>query len=297
VRVYHLENDNWQVGVLPETGASVAYGRVKQGDEWRDVLRVMDEADYDNPSLASSFILVPWSNRIRAGHFTFRGNAYQLEITSDDGTASHGVGRHYPWQVDSTDGSHIRMVFDSAQHENVNFPWAFTAQIEYRVEGADLVMWTWLKNTDSAPFPAGFGHHPYFVREDDTRLEVPCDQYWVLGEDHMPTGAPVPITEELDHRTLQSLQQDRLLNHVFTGCDSGKPIRIQFPGLEIQMTSDPIHRHTIVYTPLSKPFFAVEPVTNTNDGFNLYDQGIEGTGVFVLEPGEEKEGTIRIRRM
>jgi len=39
-----------------------------------------------------------------------------------------------------------------------------------------------------------------------------------------------------------------------------------------------------------KPYFAIEPVTNANDGFNLYDKGIPGSGVFVLEPGEEKQG-------
>jgi len=35
------------------------------------------------------------------------------------------------------------------------------------------------------------------------------------------------------------------------------------------------------------PFFALEPVTNANDGFNLYANGDVNCGVVILEPGEE----------
>ena len=48
----------------------------------------------------------------------------------------------------------------------------------------------------------------------------------------------------------------------------------------------------VLYAPEGKPFFAVEAQSNANDGFNLYDRGIAGSGVFVLEPGETKSGVI-----
>ena len=60
-----LENEYWQVGILPETGASIAFGRVRRDDTWVDVMRPTDLADYDNPSQCASFVLMPWSNRIR----------------------------------------------------------------------------------------------------------------------------------------------------------------------------------------------------------------------------------------
>ena len=59
--------------------------------------------------------------------------------------------------------------------------------------------------------------------------------------------------------------------------------------------ADTIYEHLIAYAPPEQPFFAVEPVTNANDGFNLFEQGIAGSGVFVLEPGEQQSGTIRLR--
>ena len=45
-------------------------------------------------------------------------------------------------------------------------------------------------------------------------------------------------------------------------------------------------RHLVVYSPPGQPFFAFEPVTNANDGFNLAARDVCDAGVVVLEPGE-----------
>ncbi|RMG83249.1 MAG: aldose epimerase, partial [Chloroflexi bacterium] len=34
-----LQNAHWQVGILPQTGASIAFGRVRYGGTWVDVMR------------------------------------------------------------------------------------------------------------------------------------------------------------------------------------------------------------------------------------------------------------------
>ena len=83
--LHTLENDHWQVGILPETGASVAFGRVKKDGAWVDVMRPTDPVDYDNSSNCASFVLFPWSNRIRDGLLRFRGKDYPLEVNSGDG--------------------------------------------------------------------------------------------------------------------------------------------------------------------------------------------------------------------
>jgi aldose 1-epimerase len=62
-----LQNKDWQVGILPETGASIAFGRMRYSGAWVDVLRPTAEADYGNPSKTSSFLMLPWANRIRDG--------------------------------------------------------------------------------------------------------------------------------------------------------------------------------------------------------------------------------------
>ncbi|MBK8137359.1 MAG: hypothetical protein IPK52_16340 [Chloroflexi bacterium] len=88
--VHALENEYWKAGILPETGASIAFGRVNSGGAWVDILRPTAPADYGNSSNCSSFIMLPWCNRIGGGRLNFGGKSHQLAVTQDDGTARHG---------------------------------------------------------------------------------------------------------------------------------------------------------------------------------------------------------------
>jgi len=298
--LYTLTNDHWQVGILPETGGSIAFGRIRRVDGFADVMRPTAEADYANASLCASFIMLPWANRLRDAHFRFRDTDYQLESTSADGTAMHGVTRRLPWRVVSADETSIRMSFDSALYEKINFPFEFSAEAEYRLDGRDLVMALRLRNEDRQAFPAGFGHHPYFLRapggEDNAvQLEIPCDKQYTLVN-ALPDGPAQVITPVADFRRLRTLdnaQHDDLL----TARQGDKPMRIVYPAwnVELNFLVDPIFSHWLMFAPQGKPFFALEPQTNANDGFNLAAQGIESAGVFVLEPGEMREGMCRLR--
>src|SRR5579871_1952317 len=125
-QLHVIKNDHWEVGILPEAGASTAFGRIKRGNAWLDFMRPTPEASYANPADCASYVLIPWSNRIRDGHFRFRGKDYQLRVNFPDGTAIHGTAKEYPWAVDSADGTHIRLSFDSRKAANVNFPFQFS---------------------------------------------------------------------------------------------------------------------------------------------------------------------------
>ncbi|NJL28789.1 MAG: aldose epimerase, partial [Thermoanaerobaculia bacterium] len=96
--LHTLQNDKWQVGILPETGGSIAFGRVQNpnGGDWLDFMRPTPPDAYDNVSLTASFVLVPWSNRIRDGVFTYKDDTYQLHELKD-GNATHGITRNCPW--------------------------------------------------------------------------------------------------------------------------------------------------------------------------------------------------------
>ncbi len=291
-----IENDNWQVGILPETGASTAFGRIKRDGQWVDVFRPTDPDDYDNSSNCASFLLVPWSNRIRDGRFSFNGETIQLKARAD-GTAMHGVVRNLPWVIESQDAEHIQLSFDSRHHDHLNFPFAFQSIATFRLEAAKFVMELSLRNTDSRPFPAGIGHHPYFVRTingDEVQLEVPCDRMFDL-KDKMAYAEPIPVNEHLDFRQAKPLGSTEIDN-LLTGTDHHCPIRLIYPqnGFVLDMLSDAIFKHVIVYAPEGMPFYAVEPVTNANDGFNLYANGIEGSGVFILQPDEVVNGSFVI---
>jgi len=296
-----LENDVWQVGFLPETGMSTAFGRIRHAGAFLDFMRPTAEASYGKSSSCASFLLAPWSNRIANGVLRFAGQSYQLRITSPDGTAMHGVVRNYPWQVLETGRDHVRASFASDQHQDVNFPFRITVRFEAVLEGPRFINRLSIRNESRQTMPAGLGHHPYFQRallsaDDEVQLEIPCSQYFP-AQQCIPTGPAIPVDARLDFqraRTIGSVFIDDCL----TGRLARRPITFSYPqsNVSIALAADPIFEQIVLYAPVGATYFAVEPVTNANDGFNLLANGIRGSGVFVLEPGEERTAAFTLER-
>ncbi len=294
--LHTLTSTIWQAGILPQSGASIAFGQVTHDGGWQDVLRPTPESDYANSSKCSSFIMLPWCNRIRGAILHFDGRDYPLDAAPDDGTARHGEVRKRAWRILSADESHIRMGISGGGLTPTSWPFPYSAEAEYGLEGADFIWTLRLTNTGDQPMPAGFGHHPYFVRSGQPPvLTVPCSQQFELT-DYMATAAPVAISPAVDFRSPRSIA-DISLDDLLTGRDFKLPNIIHYPdsGLTIEMHADPVFAQTLLYAPTGAPFFAVEPQSNANDGFALHALGIPGNGVFVLSPGETASGTVRLR--
>jgi aldose 1-epimerase len=292
-RLHILENENWQVGLLPETGMSTAFGRIRRKASLLDFMRPTPPAAYDNVSQCASYLLVPWSNRIAAGRFRFRTRDYELRINSPDGTAMHGVVKDYSWLVQRADRTRITAIFDAARSTGVNFPFAFSVWAEFALDGPRFVHRLSIRNDGRIPMPAGLGHHPYFQRglvsaDDDVVLQIPCAAYFPADK-CIPTGPAAPVDARLDFRRARSIGS-QFIDDCLTQRIVGEPVLFSYPRANIQVAldADELFRQFVMYAPVGKSFFAVEPVTNANDGFNLYDRGVAGSGVLVLEPGEEK---------
>jgi len=292
-----IQNKYWQVGILPETGASIAFGRIRHNDEWVDAMRPTPEKDWNNSSNCSSFIMLPWCNRIKDGVLHFEDKTYQLNTTKDDGTARHGDVRKRDWAVNKIDANHISMSLVSTDFPDMNWPFKFSAHAEYKLDKDKFIWILSIKNEDSQPFPTGFGHHPYFVKPTGANaphVQIPCKEYFELTN-YMATDAAVPVTPELDFQQMRALD-DLELNHVFTSRNGSEPARMLYPewGSTLEMYSDSLFEHILLYAPKGEPFYAVEPMTNASDGFNLFAKQIAGSGVFVLQPGEEKQATVEL---
>jgi aldose 1-epimerase len=295
--LYVIENQFWQIGILPTTGASMAFGKIRANGVWTDILRPTAEADFDNPSRCSSFLMLPWANRIRGGRFIFEGQEYHLKTTPDDGTARHGDVRKRTWEVEEVHHDMIRLSFDSTAHLQVNFPFAFSAEIQYMVEEQDFSVTVELWNEDTQAMPAGFGHHPYFVfpNGDNTpHLQIPCTTYFDLPPDSMPIDAPKPIPPALDYRTLRPLTRDPI-DALLNGRIANTPLRLRYPAwqTEIAMHYDEAFRHVLLFVPPNEDTVAIEPMTIATDGFNLATYGIAEHGMTILPPGEKLSATMR----
>ncbi|MDM7854879.1 aldose epimerase family protein [Cellulomonas alba] len=301
-RVVTIASDSWQLDVLPGTGASVAAGRVRTGDGvWRDLLRPTRRASLGEPEKCASFPMVPWSNRIRDGVLRFSDRRWQLQRNAADGTAIHGASRYADWTVASRTTEAVTLTLDSTSQVGVNFPWQFAASVTYAVAGRALSVTTTVRNVDVVPFPAGFGHHPYFERSLSATdaaatggpvLHVPARAGYALRAG-MALGAAGPVPARADFRAPRPLGT-AFVDDVLTAREPGVPVTIAYDELTVELHADPLYSHVIVYAPRGRSYFAVEPATNVNDGFALFEAGVPGTGVFVLAPGEERTATFSL---
>ncbi len=132
-------------------------------------------------------------------------------------------------------------------------------------------------------FPAGVGWHPWFRRDvrpgHDVRVLVDADQHYETV-DMIPTGWLKPAVGEHDLRRGEPLARRRL-----DACyrHPRGSLRIRWGGIELRMEQSPNVAHAVVYTPAHA--VCVEPQTCAIDAFNLAAQGIDGTGVALVEPG------------
>jgi len=103
-----------------------------------------------------------------------------------------------------------------------------------------------------------------------------------------------PIPERADFADLRPLGHT-FVDDCLTGRTGDVAAYISYPGvLDVAIEADDLFSHVVVYVPVEKPFFAVEPVTNANDAFALDASGVPGVGVFRVQPGETREATFAL---
>ena len=137
--------------------------------------------------------------------------------------------------------------------------------------------------------PAGLGLHPFFPKRPGTRLQFSAEGVYPNGEDSLPTQA-IPVPPEWNYRELRDLGEPRLDN-CFKGWDGTARIAFEAEKLAIRLEAEPVFGHLVVYVPMGRSFFAVEPVSHVNNAVNGPD--IPGHGLKVLHPGERLQARVR----
>ena len=301
-----LESSRMRLWLSPERGVQWSALEARRGDGWLSLVpdcraespRPRAGQDESAPLPAASFHMIPYSNRVRDGRFEFAGAAH--ELPEPERHAIHGMVRKRPWRVVSEapgpDGGRALCAFESSEHERFGWPWPIGCTIAHELEGAELRATLSLTNRGDAPMPAGLGWHPYFAREvggASPELELPVDSVFPDADgDCLPDGAPVALPDALDFRTPRALDPERHIDCCLAGLDG--PVRIRWPDADVGLTmrADAACRYLVLFNPAA-PHFAVEPVTNANDAFNLASRGVEA-GVRTLAPGETLEASLRL---
>jgi aldose 1-epimerase len=290
-----LENEFWKLEIAPNVGASIKSLSTKEGSSLQNLMRITPDSALTGNSASSfsSFTLAPFSNRIRDAKFVFENQEHQLKATAKDGSTQHGDVRNRPWRVTRGENM-LECSIDSRDFTDFNFPFPIRMKVIYALKNSIFETLLELENVGSTRMPAGFGLHPYFVRQlnasNDLQLQFAAAGIYETDSSFIPTKGMIPIPENFDFSTSRFVG-DTPINHVFGGWNG--TARLEFENASVRLEASEVFTHLCVFASPDGAL-AVEPISHCTDGFNLMARGIENTGVKVLEPGEKLTGWVRL---
>ena len=280
-----------RVDLAPRYGGAVLNWYAQSGGRRVDWFRPTT-AIPATPGDTACFPLVPFSNRVRNGRFTFRGRTVELPKVERYGAHfRHGFGCLAAWDV-------IRHDADRAAIEHretgTSWPFPYVARQDFALTPDALTHRFSVENTGTEAMPCGFGIHPYFPRTPRSRVVAKVKGLWIADHEVMPVSLEAPPPRDQDP-AFAIAPHTTAVDNVYMGWDRKAEIDWPDRGASLTMTAvDPLDV-LIVFTPPEKDFFCVEPVSNITDAFNFAAQGRTDTGMIVLEPGQSVSATVTMR--
>ena len=282
-----LRAGNLKLRLSPCVGGSIEAFEITDGTHSRSILR-KSHTRLEKVLDAACFPLVPYVNRIRGGHFHFRGRDIRLAPNmAGDPSPLHGQGWLNPWSVDESSGDRAAL---SYRHAAGEWPWDYAARQEFALDEHGLTAALTCRNTSKDPMPCGLGFHPYFPCGPQTRLDTDVRVAWTIDKDVLPVDK-VPAKGRYD--LTQRLVCGQGLDNGFGGW--GGEARMSDPDwpYAVRLSSDQA-RFFQLYSPAAGRIFVAEPVTHANAALNAPEEQWPELGMRVLDPAEEMSLTMRL---
>jgi aldose 1-epimerase len=241
----------------------------------------------------SCFPLIPFSNRIAWGRFSFGGEDFQLDRNFGDSPHTiHGNAWQREWSVfgQSASQAELRLDHDPASDEGHHWPYAYQASLLYSLGPDSLHVTMRVVNRDTRLQPIGLGLHPFQPRTPETAIAFRAATVWHTGADSLP-DAQLPVEGHWSFEPGHVITPPPLDNCYAAWTGRAEITRPEH-GIRLVIAADDIFRHLVVFTPEGKPFFAVEPASNMTDAINHMDT-VPAHGLRILAPGETLERQVR----
>lgn len=254
-------------------------------------------------------VLVPWSNRIRGGRYTFAGQTYELAGAGRDG-ALHGLLTTTRWQraqasVSDSDRM-LRLVTSVGPARHPGYPFSIDVVATYSLgvgsEGEQrLGLELTAVNTGAEPAPVALGWHPYLRLPghesiDGLELTIPARSRVLTDDALIPLAgeqayagvaapvryAPIAGTALDDAFTGLVPDDDGVVATVLRSARTGESLTVEQEPFQAQVvhvfTGDTLERGP-------RASLAVEPCQLVADAFNRADS----TDALTLAPGEQRQ--------
>jgi aldose 1-epimerase len=292
VPALRLHNGSLEAVVLPETGGGLAaFNWIGAGGPLPLMRSLPSGVTAAEPNQLACYPLVPWSNRIGHGRFTFEGNAFALAPNHPrEPHPIHGDGWLSAWSVLDRDADAVTLGLD----KSASSPFTYVAGMSYALQADTLAVELWAENRGAVRMPFGLGLHPWFDRTPGVRLQAPAEGMWIAGPDVLPLAHGVP-PPDASFQQFAPLPQ-RLVDNCFSGWSGVAQIRWEDRGVGLRIESAPPLPYYVLYCPALKAVFCFEPVTHPIDAFNL-PEPFAGAGLAVLTPGQRLSIRVTFRAL
>lgn len=261
--------------IVPQMGGGLA--GLWEGD--LPVLRPWSGRAEDGPFALACNLLLPFSNRMSCGGFTYDGQHYPIAPNvPGEAYPIHGDGFQRSWQPDSLSQTKAEL---SLQNGAIG-PFRYAAKVSYHLTPGALDVRLSVTNQGHFALPFGLGLHPWFPRDLATRLQFTATGHWPETLDHLPaTYDPMPLNHGGAWHDLAALPEG-WINTAFSGWDGHAQISQGPHAASSRMTVSGLGT-ALLYSPsATTDFFCFEPVSHPVDAHNLPGQ----PGLTRLDPGE-----------
>ena len=282
-----LESGPLSLGLAPQHGGAIAWLKWKGIDLLRP-LSAMNNDSIPAVRLSSGYPLVPYSNRIADGKFTWDGQAFVLAKNFGDHPHSiHGFGWQRAWKlVEIEEDSAVMQLVHLADDD---WPWDCKATQSIKITQKSVLLTLTLTNLATSAMPAGLGWHPYFLRSQHMQLQFSAQNLWSMNERSLPEQM-IAVPDFADFNKLKAIGNPNL-DHCYSGWN-GK-VMIEYPEHKLAVTLTTHDCNYIVFfTPTDKDFVAIEPVTHLNNAINFDNP--ELMGIRQLNSNEQMTLSIKM---
>jgi aldose 1-epimerase len=274
------------VQIAPAAGGAIArYWHDRSGATWAWLQPPPPRPGVSGA--AAAFPLVPYSNRIRDGRFSFRGHTVQLPLNFPPERHSiHGQAWQGAWRPIEVTATEARLEYE---HPAGAWPWRYRVTQCVTLTPERLAVALALTNESVEVMPAGLGWHPYFARTPRATITADVRAMWLTDDEMLPTVLDAARAADL----ARGIAVERVaLDNCCVGWSGRAGLAWPEAGARLTMTAEPPLDRLVVFTPPRRAFFCVEPVSHVTDAFNLAAAGRSDTGMRTLEPGETLRATI-----
>ena len=290
INILFIKKGNIEIGLLPELGGSIAFAKYKNTDFMRAWTGEL------TPRRTCCYPLVPFSNRIAKGQFSFAGKSYQLARNFDDHPHTiHGIAWQKPWEVIKhlEDKIILRYVHQTNIDGIKGWPFSFSVTQKIEIFENSLLLKMDITNCDNLDMPVGLGWHPFFPRYDKVLLQFNAEQV-VINNDNMLPEKIIDIPDNWNYHKQKTLGEPNLDN-CFVNWNREAVIQWPNKNLSLKLTATKNLTYLVVMTPSApmNTFFAVEPVSHINNAINSKTPLQQG--IYILPSNKTLSGEMRMQ--